>query len=233
MTEAPPPRPSHRERRMAHEGSSYKWGALLHLSALSWYLGLPLGLVIGPLVFWLWKRHESPFIDRAGMEALNFQLSVLLYSFVLGLMSDYMGLLFLPMPLAGVGLFGPIGLVFQALWLLLILASIVLTVTAGVHATQGEQFVYPGAIRFFQPERAPRRSRKSGENGGRDSDLSCRDRVCRSRRCPRSPGPRSESGSPIARQRGSATGPAGRSSAGSPSDRRRAWGRDAGTRVRG
>ena len=35
---------------------------------------------IGPLVIWVVKKDDSPFIDQHGKEALNFQLSILIYS---------------------------------------------------------------------------------------------------------------------------------------------------------
>jgi len=37
-------------------------------------------------VIWLIKRKESPFVDDQGKEALNFQLSVLVYAIISGLL---------------------------------------------------------------------------------------------------------------------------------------------------
>src|ERR1700674_3028444 len=57
------------------------WGALCHAAAL---LGLfPLvgfGHIVGPLIVWLVKRNDHPYIDEQGKEAINFQLSVMIYS---------------------------------------------------------------------------------------------------------------------------------------------------------
>ena len=55
-------------------------GMLCHLLALVQFLGIP-GFV-GALAIWLIKREEHPFIDRCGKEAVNFQLSVLIYLIV-------------------------------------------------------------------------------------------------------------------------------------------------------
>ena len=57
---------------------------LLHLSAFFGYI-FPFGAVVGPLVIWEMNKRKSDFIDRNGKEAINFNLSYLLYTFVLGL----------------------------------------------------------------------------------------------------------------------------------------------------
>ena len=35
---------------------------------------------LGPLVIWLVKKDESEFLDQHGKDALNFQISILIYS---------------------------------------------------------------------------------------------------------------------------------------------------------
>jgi uncharacterized Tic20 family protein len=51
---------------------------------LSTFAGLvvPFGSVIGPLAVWLTRRHQDPFIDDAGREALNFGISIAVYGMV-------------------------------------------------------------------------------------------------------------------------------------------------------
>ena len=51
------------------------WALLAHISYF--VLG-----VFGPLIIWLVKREESAFVEDQAKEALNFQLSVLIVSFV-------------------------------------------------------------------------------------------------------------------------------------------------------
>src|ERR1044071_5397711 len=50
-----------------------------HLTLLLKHLGL---LIIPALVMWLIKRDRSPFVDDHGREAVNFQISLLLYYLV-------------------------------------------------------------------------------------------------------------------------------------------------------
>ena len=62
-----------------------KWGMLCHLGALLAYVGIPLGNLVGPLVFWgLWrlKNQKAEFVDRQGKNSLNFQISIMIYQFV-------------------------------------------------------------------------------------------------------------------------------------------------------
>jgi len=53
------------------------WAMLSHLTGLVSF--------IGPLVVWLIKKEEFPFVDEQGKEALNFQITMLIYGFVAGL----------------------------------------------------------------------------------------------------------------------------------------------------
>lgn len=56
-------------------------GSLIHLSTLSQYL-IPFGNYLFPLLLWSSKKEKSAFIDYTGKQALNFQLSMLLYSLI-------------------------------------------------------------------------------------------------------------------------------------------------------
>lgn len=105
---------------------SRTWGMLAHLSAL---VGLVIGFgFLGPLVVWLIRRDQDPYVDYHGKEALNFNISVLLYALVSGL---------LILVLIGVVLLAVVGIG----WL-------VLTIVAGVRASNGEYYRYPLTIRF-------------------------------------------------------------------------------------
>ena len=57
---------------------------LIHISAFAGYF-FPLGSLIAPLVFWQVKKDESHYLDEEGKNAVNFNLSFLLYTFLLGL----------------------------------------------------------------------------------------------------------------------------------------------------
>lgn len=55
---------------------------LLQLSALTQYF-IPLGGFIFPALIWSVKKNNSEFVDYNGKQAINFQLSLFLYSFLL------------------------------------------------------------------------------------------------------------------------------------------------------
>jgi uncharacterized Tic20 family protein len=57
-----------------------------HLSTLSQYC-IPFGNYIFPIVIWSSKKDKSEFIDFHGKQVLNFQLSMFLYTLILGLIA--------------------------------------------------------------------------------------------------------------------------------------------------
>lgn len=59
---------------------------LLQLSAFTQYF-FPFGSFIFPTLIWSLKRNESEFVNYNGKQAINFQLSLLLYSLILVLIS--------------------------------------------------------------------------------------------------------------------------------------------------
>ena len=83
--------------------------------------------VIGPLVIWLIKKDESPFLEDQAKEALNFQLAVLIVSLVLGV--TCIGLLVLPVVIVG---------------------SMIYAVLAALDANQGTYYRYPYTIRLIK-----------------------------------------------------------------------------------
>ena len=122
------------------ETSTRSWEVLCHLSSLVWLVGIPFGNVLGPLVVWLLKKDASVGVDAHGKESLNFHLSWSLYwlvaSTVVGLLCIVLvGLLFIPFLIAGY-IFGGI-------------AMMILSVIAGVKASNGELYRYPWTIRFL------------------------------------------------------------------------------------
>ncbi|MDQ2919016.1 MAG: DUF4870 domain-containing protein [Verrucomicrobiota bacterium] len=106
------------------------WNAFCHASSLlGVFIHFP-GHVIPPLIVWLAKRDDSPEIDAHGKEALNFQISMLIYNAV-----------------AAVFCLVLIGFVFLAiLWVL----NAILVIIAAIQASDGKFFRYPMTIRFIQ-----------------------------------------------------------------------------------
>lgn len=68
----------------------YMWACLCHFSSilgLIWWLPvgtlwIPFGHILGPLVVWLFRRDMDAFINEAGKESLNFQLTMTVYGVV-------------------------------------------------------------------------------------------------------------------------------------------------------
>ena len=104
------------------------WGMLCHLSALAWFL--PFGHVLGPLMVWLLKKEDHPFIDEQGKESLNFQISMTIYGFI-----------------AGLSIFIGIGIVLLPV---IFIADIGLTIIAAIKASNGEDYRYPLTIRLIR-----------------------------------------------------------------------------------
>ena len=106
------------------------WSVFCHASALlGVFLHFP-GHVLGPLIVWLAKRDESPELDAHGKEAVNFQLSMLLYTVISGVFCLVL-----------------IGFVFLAiLWVL----NAVFVIIASIKASDGKFYRYPMTIRFIQ-----------------------------------------------------------------------------------
>jgi uncharacterized protein len=98
-------------------------GMLCHL------LGIFTGF-IGPLVLWLVKKDQSPFLDRHGKEALNFQITLMLgYLISAILAAAIIGFLMIP---------------------LLLLADITFCIVAAVKASKGEFYRYPLTLRLLK-----------------------------------------------------------------------------------
>src|SRR6188768_3986017 len=60
--------------------------ALIHLSTFSQYI-IPFGNYIFPIIIWTSKKEQSEFVNHNGKQALNFQLSILIYSLVLAMIA--------------------------------------------------------------------------------------------------------------------------------------------------
>lgn len=114
---------------MASTPESRMWASLAHVSAFAG-LVFPFGSILGPLLIWLIKREEMPFVDDQGKEALNFNISMTMYTVVSMLMIVVLvGLLMLP--------------AVALLWAIFV-------ILAAVRSNEGIPFRYPLTIRFIQ-----------------------------------------------------------------------------------
>jgi uncharacterized protein len=112
-----------------------QWGMLCHLAALLQFVGPSLGNIIGPLIVWLIKKDEYPFVDEQGKESLNFQISMTLYMWVasLALVLTCVGLIIIPVVFA-----------------VLTLVDVIFMIVAAIKASGGESYRYPMTIRFLK-----------------------------------------------------------------------------------
>ena len=116
-----PPSPDSTERM---------YGMLCHLLALAgfWF---PLGgSIVGPLILWMIKKDESKFIDEAGKESVNFQITVLI-AMAVSLLLAFVLIGFFLMALVGV-------------------AALVFVIIASVETYNGKTYRYPLTLRLIK-----------------------------------------------------------------------------------
>lgn len=104
------------------------WGMFCHLSALAGFI-VPFGNIIAPLVIWLVKKDEMPFVNDQGKESLNFQITVFLAAIVCFI------------------------LIFVAIGFLLLPAlaiyTLVMIIIAAMKANEGVSYRYPFILRLI------------------------------------------------------------------------------------
>src|SRR5207249_3280786 len=110
-------------------GSVRTWCVACHLSALAGFVIPALGHILGPLIVWLIKRGDSSEIDAHGKEALNFQISMLIYNLVAGVLCLLL-----------------IGFVLLAI---LHVLNVVFVIIAALKASEGQLHRYPLTIRLI------------------------------------------------------------------------------------
>ncbi|MBB5233642.1 DUF4870 domain-containing protein [Deinococcus budaensis] len=135
----------------------------VHLSPLLGLVLPGLGNVLGPLAAWLAYRDRSRLLDAQGKEALNFQLSVWLYSFLtgllffalfsLGLIGGAVGAASGAPDLGAFALFGSLTAFFAVVLpvsLVLWAFPLVVMLLAVIRVNQGRAYHYPLSIRFLR-----------------------------------------------------------------------------------
>ena len=122
----PPPAPAN----VSTIANQRTWAAFIHASALlGVFIHFP-GHLLAPLILWLVKRDDSPELDAHGKEAVNFQISMLIYNAI-----------------AAVFCLVLVGFFFLAvLWVL----NAVFVIIAAIQASDGKFYRYPMTIRFIQ-----------------------------------------------------------------------------------
>lgn len=86
--------------------------------------------LIAPLIIWLIKREDSPFIDKTGKNYFNFLLSYMIWLIV-----------------ASIAMFIIIGFI---LFPIIAILNFIFTIVAAVKAYNGEDYLPPLSIKFFK-----------------------------------------------------------------------------------
>ncbi len=123
------PSPAARHRDPEATESQRTYTLFLHLSGL---LGFIVVIPVVPtLIMWAIKKNDSPFIDDHGREAMNAQISYIIYTLALLAVSPIT---------CGVTL---------AMAAAMPVVAILFTILAAINASRGEYHRYPATIRFI------------------------------------------------------------------------------------
>ena len=125
---SPPPPPS--AQQAPPDKDARLWGMLCHLAALAVFLGIPFANILGPLVIWLIKKNDFPFVDQQGKSALNFQISMAIYAIAA-----------FPLTFVLIGI---------PLLIAIVVVDLIMVILASVKANNGLSFKYPLSIKFFK-----------------------------------------------------------------------------------
>ena len=106
------------------------WNVLCHATALAGFFVPWAGHILGPLIVWLAKRGDSPEIDEHGKESLNFQISMLIYNVIAGVLCLVL-----------------VGFIILAI---LHILNLVLVIVASIQASEGKFYRYPITIRLIK-----------------------------------------------------------------------------------
>lgn len=136
----------------------------IHLSTFSRFV-IPLGNFIAPLILWVVNKDKSEFINAHGKQAINFQMSVLLYALILGSITaplfifQFLGSInildFNGFNSFSINFVKPSPLLYTtgfigAIAIIAFIIELVLIVKASLKARDGEFYNYPLTINFLK-----------------------------------------------------------------------------------
>ena len=105
------------------------WGMYCHLAGFAGLL-IPFGNVLGPLLIWILKKEEYPFVEVEGKEALNFQITVSIAGIIAGLLS--------------------VVLIGIPLLIAIVILAIIFMIKALMETNEGRPYRYPFNLRLIQ-----------------------------------------------------------------------------------
>jgi uncharacterized protein len=112
------------------------FGMLCHLLALAGLVLPAVASILGPLIIWLMKRDQYPFVDDQGKESLNFQITLWIVGVALGVITAA------TCCVGGIITFPLMGVVY--------IYSLVGPIIAGLKANEGYCYRYPFCFRFIK-----------------------------------------------------------------------------------
>lgn len=105
------------------------WGMYCHLAAFAGLI-IPFGNMLGPLVVWLLKKDEYPFVEQEGKESLNFQITASIAAVIAGLLS--------------------VVIIGIPLLIAIVILVIVFLIKAITETIEGRPYRYPFNLRLIQ-----------------------------------------------------------------------------------
>ncbi|MCL2830239.1 MAG: DUF4870 domain-containing protein [Betaproteobacteria bacterium] len=113
--------------------SERTFGMLVHLLGIvTWF--------IGPLIIWLMKKEEMPFVNDQGKEALNFQITLFIAGIAIMIVTAVLTAI---IPILGIIASMLLSIVF---WI----GALVLLILAGIEANKGKYYRYPFSLRLIK-----------------------------------------------------------------------------------
>jgi uncharacterized protein len=134
--QTPPPQGVPPQPAPDPDATERQWATGLHLSGLLGFAGPHFLNVVAPLVIWLIKKQDSPYLDVVGKRVLNFQISYSLYGFAA---ATLIGLLWWLV----------IGLFLVPLYVIIAVAWLLFTIIGAVKESNGETYEFPFVIKFL------------------------------------------------------------------------------------
>ncbi len=140
--------------------------ALIHLSTFSKFL-FPFGNFVAPLLLWTVNK-DKPFVNEHGRQAVNFQLSILIYTLLIGIICLPFFVIFAPdfvslidavddhwnrvtvNNLTNLSGYAVLFLIVALLLFGLFVFELYAVINATVHANRGEMYKYPLSIPFIK-----------------------------------------------------------------------------------
>jgi len=105
------------------------WGMYCHLAGFAGLL-VPFGNVLGPLLIWIIKKEEYPFVEVEGKEALNFQITLSIAAIIAGVLS--------------------VVLIGIPLLIAIVILAIIFMIKAVMETNEGRPYRYPFNLRLVQ-----------------------------------------------------------------------------------